>query len=45
MIPCMGIVWGALFLSEDITMSMTIALAIILSGIAIANLRKDKIRI
>ncbi len=40
MIPCMGIVWGAIFLGEEITFMMTIALVVILGGIAIANLKK-----
>lgn len=42
MIPCMGIVWGAVFLDEDITLAMALALLVILSGIAIANLKRDK---
>ncbi len=39
-IPCMGVTWGAIFLNEIISLNMIFALGVILSGIAIANIRK-----
>ncbi len=39
-IPCMGVAWGYLFLDEQVATQSLVALAIILSGVAIANLRR-----
>ena len=39
-IPGMGVAWGAMFLGEQVTWNMIVALVVILSGIAIANLKR-----
>jgi len=43
MIPALGVLWGALFLSEDVSVQEIVALALILTGIGIANIRKRSI--
>ncbi len=40
MIPALGVLWGALFLSEDVSVQEIVALGLILTGIGIANIRK-----
>jgi drug/metabolite transporter (DMT)-like permease len=42
MIPALGVLWGALFLSEQVSVQEIIALGLILTGIAIASFRKRK---
>lgn len=37
-IPCLGVVWGVIFLGERVEVQALVALAVILAGIAIANL-------
>ncbi len=39
LIPCMGVLWGVLFLGEQVTTEIAMALGIILTGIAVANVR------
>jgi len=43
MIPALGVLWGALFLSEDVSVQEIVALGLILTGIGIANIRKRSI--
>ena len=40
LIPGLGVLWGVLFLSEHVSTQEIIALGFILSGIAIASVRK-----
>ena len=40
LIPGLGVLWGALFLNEHVSIQEIIALGLILSGIAIASVRK-----
>jgi len=40
-IPGLGVLWGAIFLNEHVSIQEFIALGLILSGIAIANFRKQ----
>lgn len=40
MIPALGVLWGALFLSEQVSVQEIVALGVILTGIAIANIRR-----
>jgi len=37
-IPCLGVVWGVMFLGEALALTALIALGIILSGVFVANL-------
>jgi len=37
LIPIMGVIWGAVFLGEEVTMQAVVALMIILGGLFIAN--------
>ncbi len=39
-IPCLGVLWGYLFLGENVGVAGLLALAIILTGIAIANVKR-----
>jgi len=43
MIPALGVLWGALFLSEDVSVQEILALAVILTGIAVTNIRKKPV--
>ncbi len=40
LIPGLGVMWGALFLAEHVSLQEILALGLILTGIAIASLRK-----
>ena len=40
-IPGLGVLWGAIFLNEHVSVQEIIALVLILSGIAIASIRKQ----
>ncbi len=40
MIPALGVLWGALFLGENVSVQEIVALGLILTGIGIANIRK-----
>ena len=42
LIPGLGVMWGALFLSEDISIQEIFALGLILTGIAIASIKKRR---
>ena len=41
-IPGLGVLWGAIFLNEHVSVQEFIALGLILSGIAIASIRKQR---
>jgi len=40
MIPGLGVLWGFLFLNEQVSTQEIIALAVILTGIGVASIRK-----
>lgn len=42
-IPGLGVLWGAIFLNERVSIQEIISLGLILSGIAIASIRKHKV--
>jgi drug/metabolite transporter (DMT)-like permease len=42
MIPGLGVLWGALFLSEHVSLQEIFALVLILAGIAIASIKKKQ---
>lgn len=43
LIPGLGVLWGALFLSEHVSLQEILALGLILTGIAIASIKKKQL--
>jgi len=41
-IPGLGVLWGVIFLNEHVSIQEFMALGLILSGIAIASIRKQR---